>query len=89
MAKDRIFIDKQELVHRFCNGFITHDGDVDGKFTDLFKEAGITYDRLLDDTTEAGKAVRIFAEIIDSLPEWHVAFEEDQPLDAAWKQAAR
>mgnify|MGYP002869123885 CR=1 FL=1 len=33
-----LYISKQELTHRICNGFVTHDGYVDGKFFDIYKD---------------------------------------------------
>lgn len=33
-------IDAKELSHRLCNGFISHDGYVDGEFVDVFRDNG-------------------------------------------------
>lgn len=35
-----MYLDAQELRHRLCNGFISHDGYVDGVFTDIFVKHG-------------------------------------------------
>ena len=48
-----LYINKQELIHRLCNGFITHNGYVDGEFFDIFVENGIDiflpeYSRMMD-----------------------------------------
>ena len=36
-----IFVNSSELTHRICNGFLSHDGKVDGKFIDIYKENGL------------------------------------------------
>lgn len=36
-----LYINAQELVHRIGNGFVTHDGYVDGEFYDIYKKHGI------------------------------------------------
>ena len=48
-----LYINKQELIHRLCNGFVTHDGYVDGEFFDIFAKNGINiflpdYSRMMD-----------------------------------------
>ena len=39
-----LYINKQEFIHRICNGFITHDGYIDEKFFDIWKANGFDYD---------------------------------------------
>ena len=48
-----LYINKQELIHRLCNGFVTHDGYIDGEFFDIFAKNGINiflpdYSRMMD-----------------------------------------
>lgn len=40
------YISEQELMHRICNGFITHDGYVNDKFFDIYKAKGIDVEEL-------------------------------------------
>ena len=36
-----LYVNYNELVHRICNGFVTHDGTVDGDFYDIYQRRGI------------------------------------------------
>ena len=57
-----LYINKQELVHRISNGFITHDGYVNGEFYDIYKKHDI-------DIFELGnkQLMNCIAVIIDSM----------------------
>lgn len=56
-------IPKQELIHRLCNGFISHDGRMPhGRFVDLWKDNG--YDV---QSEEFNKIMEIVGKIIDSI----------------------
>lgn len=58
------YISKGELVHRICNGFISHDGRVPhGGFVDLWKDNG--YDV---QSAEFDRIMEIIGMIIDSIP---------------------
>lgn len=57
-----LYINKQELVHRVCNGFITHDGYVDGKFVDIYVKHGVNIH-----DPETMLVLNCVAEIIDSM----------------------
>lgn len=39
-----MYLDARELRHRLYNGFISHDGYVDGVFTDIFAKHGYNFD---------------------------------------------
>ena len=36
-----LYINERELIHRICNGFVSHDGYVNGEFFDIYKRNGI------------------------------------------------
>ena len=41
-----LYLEEKELVHRICNGFLSHDGYVDGQFFDIYKRNGIDTDEI-------------------------------------------
>lgn len=41
-----LYIEERELMHRISNGFLSHDGYVDGKFFDIYARNGIEIDEL-------------------------------------------
>ena len=41
-----LYLNENELVHRICNGFLTHDGYVDGKFYDIYKRNDINVEEI-------------------------------------------
>lgn len=41
-----LYLNEQELVHRICNGFLSHDGYVNGKFFDIYRRNNINVDEL-------------------------------------------
>ena len=57
-----LYINKQELAHRFYNGFVTHDGYVDGKFVDVYAKAKVD---IRD--PETARVLNCVAEIIESM----------------------
>ena len=61
-------IDENELRHRLCNGFISHDGYANGRFTDLFADNGISQYDLCDEQNPYGKMLTIVIKIIQSMP---------------------
>lgn len=40
------YLSEKELIHRICNGFLTHDGYVNDKFIDIYKTKGIDIDEI-------------------------------------------
>ena len=59
-----VYISKRELVHRFCNGFVSHDGYVDGKFVDVYKQNGID---ILHPDFKTERIINCIVKIIDSM----------------------
>ena len=61
------YINRQELIHRICNGFITHDGYVDGEFYDIFVKNDID---IWD--PKVSKIIDCIAAIIESMDDYSV-----------------
>lgn len=64
------YIDKQELIHRLCNGFLSHSGykindDGEMEFIDIFKQHGI---RLDDPASNNMEFMSLVLQIVDSMP---------------------
>jgi len=74
----RSYIDASELCHRLCNGFISHDGYVDGEFVDVFKNAGIEFDQLCNPETPYGLMIELVVRIIESIPTVDMSKLEDE-----------
>lgn len=57
-----LYINKKEAIHRISNGFLSHDGYVNGQFFDIYKRNGI-------DVYEVGNArlLNCIAAILDSM----------------------
>lgn len=57
-----LYLKKQEIVHRICNGYITHDGYVDGKPYNIYKANDIPFCELRYE-----KILKCFMDILDSM----------------------
>lgn len=64
-----IFVNSSELTHRICNGFLSHDGKVDGKFIDIYKENGLDAE---DPIVE--KTLKSVISIIESMEKEGITF---------------
>lgn len=59
-----LYINKQELIHRLCNGFLTHNGYVNGEFFDIFAENKI--DIFLPEYSRMMNCIAAIIESMDS-----------------------
>ncbi len=73
-------ISARELCHRICDGYVSHDGYVDGKFVDVFKDGG--FDIFGNDHDR--RLVEAVISIIQSIPEVD-AVEVVRCKDCKWR----
>ena len=62
-----LYIKQAELYHRIANGFLTHDGVINGEFYDIWQDYGIN---LRDPKVD--KIINVVGKIIDSMDDYGV-----------------